>query len=174
MFTTSYILSLFSIYSPLVLYPIPYINPNWISQKRFMTLCEFRIFLLFTSFFSYNYFQDDSFFSTSWIAMIFGTLLLLVGQFLNASVYSTLGIKGVYYGIQYGTVVPKKLSTETFPFCLQHPLYIGGCLSYLGILLLTFWKERGMDSSILFLWYNAEMIQFSLILMENYFDCIYG
>lgn len=169
----SYIFTLCCIYLPIILYPIPYINPKWIPQEYFIPCCQLRIVLLCLSFCIYNLLQEkQSFFSVSPTAILFGCLLFLTGQFLNRSVYRILGTEGVYYGIQYGTVVPQKIKTDCFPFCLKHPLYIGGCLSYLGILLLTFWKENGMDTSILFLWYNVEMVQFSLMLMEDIFDSI--
>lgn len=174
MVALSFILTLSCIYSPLLFYPIPYINPSWISQPCFIKACQLRIFFLFCFFSIYNFFQEKKyFFSSSPFSILGGVFFFIIGQILNGSVYQVLGTKGVYYGIQYGTVTPRKIRTDTFPFCLKHPLYIGGCLSYFGILLLTFLKEDGIDSSILFLWYNVEMVQFSLMLMENVFDSIY-
>ena len=170
----SFILTLSCIFLPIFFYPIPYISPFWIPQPFFIRFCQLRIFFLFFFFTLYNFFQQRKpFFSSSRIAILGGLFFFVTGQILNRSVYQLLGTKGVYYGTQYGTVKPLKLRTDTFPFCLKHPLYIGGCLSYLGILLITFVKQDGIDESILFLWYNAEMVQFSLMLMENIFDSIY-
>jgi len=62
-----------------------------------------------------------------------GGSLVLVGQFLNYSVFRRLGRVGVFYGIRFGYRVP--WSTE-FPFSvLKHPQYVGALLSIWGCFL---------------------------------------
>lgn len=161
-----------SIISPIIFYHLPYINTNIIKQSTFIKVCHFRMIIMFFSFLFYNYFYYERIFSIYSIANIFGFFCLMIGQIFNLGVYYKLGEKGVYYGLQYKTIKPKKIENE-FPFCINHPLYFGGCLSYLGIMFMTMWKTEKLDSSILFLGYHAEMTQFFLILMENYFDGIY-
>lgn len=167
-----YYLCLASITSPIVFYHLPYINTNIINQPTFIKLCHFRMMVMFCSFCLYNHFYCKRIFSVYAIANIFGVFCLIVGQLFNLGVYYKLGNKGVYYGLQYKTIEAKKIENE-FPFCINHPLYFGGCLSYLGIMFLTIWKTEKMDSSILLLGYYAQTVQFLLILMENYFDKIY-
>ena len=168
-----YNLCLASITSPIIFYHLPYINTNIINQPTFIKLCHFRMIIMFFSFLLYNYFYYERIFSIYSIANIFGIFCLIIGQLFNLGVYYKLGNKGVYYGLQYKTIEPKKIENE-FPFCINHPLYFGGCLSYFGIMLMTIWKTEKIDSSILFLGYHAEVIQFLLILMENHFDTIYN
>lgn len=165
-----YLSCLFYIYFPLFFYPIPYLNTKWISQPLFIQICQLRVLLLAFFFIIYNTTLDGSFFSVCPISIMFGMFFFVLGQIFNLSVYALLGTKGVYYGLQYRTIPPLKISTIEFPFCFKHPLYIGGCISYFGILLLTLWKEYGMDSTLLFLWFNVEMVQFALMLMESFLD----
>jgi methylene-fatty-acyl-phospholipid synthase len=68
-------------------------------------------------------------------ARIIGGALMLVGQFLNASVFRRLGRVGVFYGTRFGHRV--RWSTE-FPFSvLKHPQYVGALLSIWGFFLLV-------------------------------------
>ena len=69
---------------------------------------------------------------------VLGAVLLAAGQFLNVLAYRTLGVKGVYYGYEYGILPPDPSISERFPFnTLDHPMYTGGILTALGILALT-------------------------------------
>ena len=59
--------------------------------------------------------------------------LILVGQFLNYSVFRRLGRVGVFYGIRFGHPVPW---CTAFPFSiLKHPQYVGALLSIWGFFL---------------------------------------
>ncbi len=67
-------------------------------------------------------------------AALAGLGLILVGQFLNYSVFRRLGRVGVFYGIRFGLRVPW---CTDFPFSLlKHPQYVGALLSIWGLFLL--------------------------------------
>ena len=56
----------------------------------------------------------------SWIpptnlGLYLGTSLVIIGQILNFSVYNTLGVNGVYYGIEYNKV---KIKTKKKSFSI--------------------------------------------------------
>ena len=58
-------------------------------------------------------------------------LLILTGQTLNMSVYSKLGITGVYYGNKFGY---KTKWITSFPYnILSNPQYVGCILTFLGL-----------------------------------------
>lgn len=59
-------------------------------------------------------------------------LLILIGQFLNISVFLAIGIKGVYYGFRFGYKIDR---CHGFPFNigLRHPQYLGMILSWHGL-----------------------------------------
>lgn len=66
------------------------------------------------------------------LTLLFGALLLVVGQSLNLGTYKALGKDGVYYGIKYGRKIPW---VTGFPFNVcPHPQYIGSSLSVWGVL----------------------------------------
>jgi methylene-fatty-acyl-phospholipid synthase len=68
------------------------------------------------------------------VAVLIGSTLVLVGQFLNYSVFRRLGRIGVFYGIRFGHHV--RWSSE-FPFSvLKHPQYVGALLTIWGVFLL--------------------------------------
>lgn len=59
--------------------------------------------------------------------------LIILGQYLNYSVYDTIGINGVCYGTYFGKNIPW---VNGFPFnvkYLSHPQYIGTWLTYINI-----------------------------------------
>lgn len=62
-----------------------------------------------------------------------GAVLVLVGQFLSASVFSRLGKTGVFYGNKLGRDIPW---CRGFPFnWFAHPQYVGTVLSIWGFFL---------------------------------------
>ena len=64
-----------------------------------------------------------------------GSLLVLVGQTLNWSVFYRLGTVGVFYGDRLGHDVPR---CRDFPFSLfTHPQYVGTVLSIWGFFVAT-------------------------------------
>jgi|SRR5215468_165323 len=69
------------------------------------------------------------------VARLAGITMMLVGQFLNYSVFRRLGRVGVFYGNRFGHRV--QWCTE-FPFSvLTHPQYVGALLSIWGFFLLV-------------------------------------
>jgi len=67
------------------------------------------------------------------LPMAVGIILILLGQFLNMSVFQRLGKVGVFYGNKLGHQVPW---VEGFPFSLvPHPQYTGTVLSIWGLFL---------------------------------------
>lgn len=65
---------------------------------------------------------------------VLGVALILAGQWLNVLVYRRIGIQGVYYGFEYGLTRPDPTVADSFPFnAMQHPQYVGGILTALGI-----------------------------------------
>lgn len=68
------------------------------------------------------------------VAVLAGGGLVLVGQFLNYSVFRRLGRIGVFYGSRFGHQVRW---CREFPFSvLKHPQYVGALLSIWGVFLL--------------------------------------
>jgi methylene-fatty-acyl-phospholipid synthase len=66
-------------------------------------------------------------------ALAGGGALIVVGQFLNLSVFYRLGKVGVFYGNKLGYTVPW---CPRFPFSfLKHPQYVGTVLSIWGFFL---------------------------------------
>ncbi len=70
---------------------------------------------------------------TSFLGLIF----LLIGQFLNYSVYKELGYYGVYYGGQYGYTIKW---SNNFPYntSIKNPQYIGAYMSYIGVFFILY------------------------------------
>jgi methylene-fatty-acyl-phospholipid synthase len=65
--------------------------------------------------------------------LIFGLVLIVVGQVLNFSVFWRLGKVGVFYGNRLGHQVPW---VQGFPFSLvPHPQYVGTLMSIWGLFL---------------------------------------
>lgn len=74
-------------------------------------------------------------------ATLAGVTLLIVGQYLNYSVFRSLGRIGVFYGARFGRSVPW---CTTFPFSvLRHPQYVGAVLSIWGFFLLVAFPHPG-------------------------------
>ena len=68
------------------------------------------------------------------VAVLAGGSLVLLGQFLNYSVFRRLGRTGVFYGNRFGHHVQW---CREFPFSvLKHPQYVGALLSIWGVFLL--------------------------------------
>ena len=64
------------------------------------------------------------------LSIVIGSVLILVGQIFNFSVFYKLGKIGVFYGNKFGYDVPR---TNAFPFSLlKHPQYIGTLMSIWG------------------------------------------
>ena len=60
--------------------------------------------------------------------------LLALGQYLNISVYNSLGTEGVYYGVRYGIHVPW---CDDFPYnvsWLKNPQYIGAIMTEIALI----------------------------------------
>lgn len=164
------IISYCCIFLPLFLYPIPYLNTSLISQPVFIRISELRVFLLIMNNFVYVKSIYNDFFSNNTFFIIFGSLLLTIGQIFNVSVYNILGEKGVYYGLQYNTVEKKII--KGFPFIINHPLYIGGILSYLGIYLMVGYKNDCFDPFLTLQLICILIVQIYLMIMESYLDTI--
>jgi len=70
------------------------------------------------------------------IGLYIGTSFAIIGQFLNYSVYKTLGTDGVYYGLEYGKVKYKEKKI-VFPYSvLSAPQYTGAIISLIGVFLM--------------------------------------
>jgi len=79
--------------------------------------------------------SSPSLLDTSEGALALASLLILVGQILNLSVFYQLGTVGVFYGCKFGYHVPW---CHEFPFSLfSHPQYVGTLLSIWGFFLLV-------------------------------------
>jgi methylene-fatty-acyl-phospholipid synthase len=66
-------------------------------------------------------------------AMAVGTLLIVAGQALNASVFAKLGTVGVFYGNRFGRSVDWR---SGFPFSwFRHPQYVGTVATIWGFFL---------------------------------------
>jgi phosphatidyl-N-methylethanolamine N-methyltransferase len=64
-----------------------------------------------------------------------GTLLIVVGQTLNAGVFLRLGTIGVFYGNRFGSHLPW---VTGFPFSIvSHPQYVGTVMTIWGLFLVT-------------------------------------
>ncbi|MEO5820167.1 MAG: PEMT/PEM2 methyltransferase family protein [Vicinamibacteraceae bacterium] len=62
-----------------------------------------------------------------------GTMLIVVGQVLNAAVFVRLGLTGVFYGNRFGHAVHWRYG---FPFSwLRHPQYVGTVATIWGVFL---------------------------------------
>lgn len=67
------------------------------------------------------------------LSLTVGGALILLGMFLNASVFSSLGKVGVFYGNKLGYHVPWR---NGFPFSLcKHPQYVGAVIAIWGFFL---------------------------------------
>ena len=68
---------------------------------------------------------------------LLGIIFLLMGQFLNYSVYKELGYYGVYYGGQYGYTIEW---SNNFPYntSIKNPQYIGAFMSYIGLFFILY------------------------------------
>ena len=162
----------FSVYLPIVLYPIPYVNTKIIKQELFIKLCEYRVGILLSSVSIYNYFYKVPFFSDNIIYNLIGIVFIIIGQILNMAVYFRLGRRGVYYGLQYKTVQFRKLE-NTFPFYISHPQYLGGVFSYIGSYLVMAINDGLFNPMLTVLISNILIVQLYLVVMENTFDKIY-
>jgi hypothetical protein len=68
-------------------------------------------------------------------AFVVGTLLMIVGQTLNAGVFLRLGATGVFYGKRLGCDLPW---ISGFPFSIApHPQYVGTVLTIWGLFLIA-------------------------------------
>ena len=88
---------------------------------------QIGVFLLWCGYFG------DGTIGPAW-PMAAGSVLILVGQVLNFSVFYRLGKVGVYYGSRFGHEVPW---CRDFPFSLlKHPQYVGAIVSIWGFFLI--------------------------------------
>lgn len=159
---------------PIVFYPIPYFSKTLVSQPTFIRVCKLRVLLLILS----NILYIVQKYGTSILAKTLlqmssksstGLLLLTIGQIFNLSVYHRLGETGVYYGLQYGTV-EKTTALSGFPFIIEHPMYFGGCLTYIGVyILLGKWSNSYLKRQLMI----ALGVQMYLQCMETTLDSIY-
>lgn len=159
---------------PLLLYPIPYISTSLLSQRRLIQASQARMAGLIILP-SYHLVTTYGCPISSWLTPIgIGLLFILVGQLLNCSVFYKLGKKGVYYGLQYKTVPLSDDAIVTgFPFCVSHPMYLGGCCTYVGVFLLTGLQAgsaTGYDPFLLHACFISLFVQICLIFMETLLD----
>ena len=161
-----------SVYLPILVYPIPYFTTKLISQPNFIKCCKYRMITLITGVFIYLISQKHMILSDNNFFKILGIILIISGQYLNLAVYYKLGEKGVYYGLQYRTIMFRKLSNE-FPFYISHPQYLGGVLSYIGVYFLTAYNNSLFNPVLTVLLINILLVQTYLIIMERLLDKIY-
>eukprot|EP00484_Ammonia_sp_Unknown_P000975 CAMPEP_0197020314 /NCGR_PEP_ID=MMETSP1384-20130603/1090_1 /TAXON_ID=29189 /ORGANISM="Ammonia sp." /LENGTH=192 /DNA_ID=CAMNT_0042447919 /DNA_START=45 /DNA_END=623 /DNA_ORIENTATION=+ len=89
---------------------------------------SFYFYMCYAFNFQFAFFVDDV--SIPYGAVSIYIALILVGQYLNFSVYRAIGFEGVYYGIKFGKKVPW---CSEFPYnvtWLKDPQYLGAWLSY--------------------------------------------
>jgi hypothetical protein len=65
--------------------------------------------------------------------LVIGLPLAILGQYLSEVVYSLLGDAGVYYGIELGTVKPRRITG--FPFHVSNPQYRGAVMTVIGLMM---------------------------------------
>ena len=76
---------------------------------------------------------DLSPFTGSVLSLVVGSMLIVIGQVLNFSVFYRLGKVGVFYGNRFGHQIPW---CDRFPFSLiRHPQYVGTLVSIWGFFL---------------------------------------
>lgn len=160
-----------SILLPIFIYPIPYINKDIISQKLFIKFSSTRLFILFFNNLYYLLITDKNIFTNYNTVLFSGIISIIIGCYLIYSVFEKLSVKGVYYGLQYNSVKFKKI--EGFPFNLIHPMYIGGCLVYVGIFLIFAFKNI-IDNVFLTELFYIISVQIYLANMEYILDRIYS
>ena len=165
---------------PVVVYPIPYISPRLLSQARLIQCSQLRIVgqVVLSSWYLVDTYGCPL---SSWSSLVwFGLLLVIMGQVLNVAVYRQLGVHGVYYGRQYdhgGTKCQTVAVHNGFPFCVSHPMYIGGCLTYAGAFFGTAFHRNSAfvcDMFLLNVCAVCLLVQVYLILMETMLDSIYA
>ena len=94
------------------------------------------IILFMYNFYRLNMLQFSN--KIKYILLIIGTILCILGQLLNISVYKTIGRNGVYYGNRFGLAIPW---VNTFPYnnkYIKHPQYIGATLIWIGACLIVY------------------------------------
>jgi methylene-fatty-acyl-phospholipid synthase len=93
-----------------------------------------------------------------WLAL--GSVLIAVGQVLNAGVFLQLGKIGVFYGNKLGYDVPW---CQGFPFSLlDHPQYVGSALSVWGFFMTTRFPQDD--------WYVLPVLQTSYYIAGSYLE----
>ena len=118
-----------SIVAPYIVYAYAYKNPK-----------------NFTDFFTLDQFADMSIFAKGISCVLlliagiksgfnkqgvfYGIPLIILGQYLNSTVYKKLGKVRTYYGYEFGVVDLEMLTG--FPFTFGHPQYKGSILTVLG------------------------------------------
>jgi methylene-fatty-acyl-phospholipid synthase len=70
---------------------------------------------------------------TSPLKLVTGSIMLIVGQWLNSAVFNALGVHGVCYGFKLGLTIPW---ITGFPFNIgvSNPQYVGCILTNFGII----------------------------------------
>lgn len=162
-----------SIFLPIVLYAIPYLNTQIIKQETFIKVCHIRMGILLIFNYLYLLTSHYNMLSDSLLYILIGGALVVIGQILNFAVYSKLGVKGVYYGIQYKKVKFRRFIDE-FPFYIYHPQYLGGAISYIGVFFLYGYKMGTFDGNLIKELLYILIVQSYLVCMETILDKIYS
>jgi len=124
----------------------------WLFTKDFVSLCKqwkqvpcdfvakAGVWIKLAQYFCFSmwYIQSGpvvSLWSITWWRLVFGLVLVAVGQIFNIAVYKALGKDGVYYGSKLGRPGPW---VNGFPFVIRDPQY-SGCVMTIwgGYLLMT-------------------------------------
>lgn len=94
------------------------------------------------------------------VAVTLGLLCVAGGQFLNLRVFQVLGRAGVFYGNRFGLALPWR---NEFPFSvMDHPQYVGTCLSIWGLFMVTLYPQPG--------WYALPLLETAYYAMGSFFE----
>ena len=105
--------------------------------KKFLIINRIISLVLYVSWVSMNY---GSIFQSNMLYNSIALLLLIIGQYLNVTVYQKLGADLVYYGREYD--IQGEYMTG-FPFNMKHPQYMGTILTTIGTFFLTGFNKNG-------------------------------
>ncbi|OHT09558.1 phospholipid N-methyltransferase [Tritrichomonas foetus] len=115
---------------PYFLYGYAYLFPNrilrYITQSQFIDIIKFFKTVTFLSILPLTYKAGLNI-----PGVCVGGPLILIGEYLNEMVYRLLGIRGVFYGAEFGSVKPKEKLSQ-FPFTMSDPQLKGSLMIVIG------------------------------------------
>ena len=130
--------------SPFLFYTVLWFIPSlWVSMigsaQPSDTMAQVaHVLKLVQGYVLYSLCKDHYLMPGQWIeelgqtTVICSVFLMVLGQYLNVSVYNALGTNGVYYGVRFGIDVPW---CHDFPYnvsWLKHPQYVGSIMSIIA------------------------------------------